>query len=234
MAPSETSVRPRAASGNFRFPGADTRTIVIGMTGTGKTTFGMWLLSHARFDKRPWIIIDYKGETLLDQIGYPPLQRLKLGKLPKRRGLYVVSPRSDQDDEVEDWLWKLWEHENIGIFADEATLLPNQNAMKAILRQGRSKRIPVIACTQRPVELNREFFTEANFVSLFRLRDERDFKTVQGFTGIRINPSTLPKRWSIWDDAEQGLTLTLKPCPGPDTITARLRERVPFSHFFGG
>jgi hypothetical protein len=87
----------------FRFPGADSRTVVIGATGTGKTTFGLWLLSHMRFDKRPWVIMDYKGEALLDDVGFPPLRPLRLGKMPGKRGVYVVSPRPGHSGRGETW-----------------------------------------------------------------------------------------------------------------------------------
>lgn len=222
-----------ASPGDFRFPGGDTRTIVIGATGTGKTTFGAWLLSHARFDKRPWVIIDYKQEELFEDVGSPPIQRLSLGRIPKRKGLYIVSPRPGEDDEVEDWLWKVWSKGNIGIFVDEATLLPSQNAVKAILRQGRSKRIPIIACTQRPVDIEREFFTEANFVSVFRVQDERDYKIIRGFLRNTSIDQELPQHWSYWYDVARNLLLKLQPCPKPDIIANRMRAEAPRNWFFG-
>lgn len=220
------------AGSGFRFPGGDTRTIVIGATGTGKTTFAAWLLSHARFDVRPWVVIDYKGEELFDEIGMPPIQRLRLGQIPKRKGLFIVSPRPGEEDDVEAWLWRIWEKGNIGIFVDEATLLPSQNAVKAILRQGRSKRIPLIACTQRPVDIEREFFTEANFVSLFRVQDERDYKTIRGFIRNAGIDAELPQRWSYWYDVARNLLLTLKPCPDPVSIASHMRQVVPRNWFF--
>lgn len=224
-----------APLGGFRFPGGADRTVVIGATGTGKTTFAAWLLSHARFDARPWVIFDYKREELFDVVGAPPLQHLRLGKLPKKRGVYIVSPRPDQDDEVEEYLWQIWEHGNIGIFVDEATLIPRQSAFKAILRQGRSKRIPVIACTQRPVDVEREVFTEANYVSLFRVQDDRDYKTIRGFIRDARIDGELPQRHSWWYDVAQNLLIQLRPCPGPVSIADRMRANVPYSHnFLGG
>lgn len=217
---------------DFKFPRADQTTVVIGQRGSGKTVFGAWLLSHQRFDKRPWIILDYKREILWEHhaMGHL-LQTLPLGKLPKKRdkGLYIVSIRPGQEEEVEDWLWKIWERGNIGLFADEVTLLPHKDAFKAILRQGRSKHIPLISCTQRPIDIEREVFTEAAFVSLFNLSDSRDYKTVEYFTGMKdLQKHPLQRRWSRWYDAEEKQHLVLKPCPAPDHIVDRLRQEVPY------
>lgn len=219
---------------SFRFPPGDSRTVVIGMTGSGKTTMGAWLLSNARLDKRPWIIFDYKGEELFDAVGYPPIQKIKVGQMPGKRGLYLASPRPDEDDAVEAWLWKLWAHENIGLFFDEVSLVPHQSAFKAILRQGRSKRMPVISCTQRPVDVEREVFTEANFISLFQLEDARDYKVVKEFTNNPNGLEVLPKRWSYWYDKVERVRLTLKPVPHPDIIAKQLRQMAPYSWFLGG
>jgi len=79
---------------SFRFPGGDARTTVLGTTGSGKTTGGVWLLAHQRFDKRPWIIFDTKREALFDFVGFPPIRPLELdGPLPRKGGgLWLCSP----------------------------------------------------------------------------------------------------------------------------------------------
>lgn len=219
-------------STEFTFPRADQRVVVIGASGTGKTVFAAWLLSHARFDKRPWIILDYKNEILWENSGLDRvLQPLRVGKLPGKRdkGLFIANVKPGQEDEVEDWLWAIWSRGNIGLFADEASLIPKQNAYKAILRQGRSKLIPVISCTQRPIDIDREVFTEASFVSLFRLQDTRDYKVVEYFTGMRdLRDAQLPKHWSRWYVGDTGGVRIMKPCPPPDQIVDRLRENVPY------
>lgn len=217
----------------FRLPGASHRTVVIGGTGTGKTVFGGWLLSRQRFDTRPWIALDYKNEELWDRVGDPPMRDLRLGAMPGKKGLYRCRIRPGEEEAVEDWLWQIWEHENIGLFCDEVTLLPQKNAFKAILRQGRSKCIPVIACTQRPVDVDREVFTESQFKAVFRLDDVRDYKTVQGFTNNAPVERPLPEHWCHWVDMAQRAHFTLKPCPPPDKVAASIRDNVPYSWFFG-
>lgn len=221
-------------SASFRLPGGTDRTVVIGMTGTGKTVFGAFILSKQRWNERPWVWIDFKDEELIDKIGTPPVQEITLSTIPKKPGLYRlrVSPRDN--DALEDWLWRVWQKGNVGIFCDEVSLMPKQEAFKAVLRQGRSLRIPVIACTQRPVDCDREVFSEANFVSVFRVKDRRDYKIIQEFTGNAAIERPLKEHWSYWYDAKQNSLLTLRPCPPPDMVAKSLRENVPYAFSFFG
>jgi DNA helicase HerA-like ATPase len=212
----------------FRLPGGDSRTTLIGATGTGKTTAGVWLLAQQRFDRRPWIILDFKEDPIFDLVGIPPIQPIELGdKMPKRQGLYLVSPRPGTEDLVEAFLWRLFDRTNIGLFVDEASLMPDRNAFRAILQQGRSRRIPVIACTQRPVEVKRGLFSEASFFGVFRLQDRRDYRVIEGFVPADLaQPLPGPHHWR-WYDVAANRLLTLSPVPPPSQIAAELRSRVP-------
>jgi len=219
----------------FQLPGAEDRTVIIGSTGDGKTVFGGWLLGEQRFDKRPWICLDFKNEELWDRVGSPPMRRLRLGDMPGKRGLYRVYVRPDQSDELEDYLWKIWHRGNIGIFCDEASLLPRSDAVKAIMRQGRSKLIPFISCTQRPVGCDPEIFSEAQYRVLFGIGDEfRDYPIIRGLFGRLDVRAPLPGRfYSYWYDVRRKELTTLKPAPDPAKTAARLREVAPRS-LFGG
>jgi hypothetical protein len=212
----------------FVLPGGEDRTCVIGMTGTGKTVAAGFLLQRQRWNERPWVLIDFKNEILFDQIGSPPIQNLKLGAMPGKRGLYRMRVRPDQDDELEEWLWKIWHRENVGLFCDEFSLVPKGSAFKGILRQGRSKRIPVIACTQRPAGCDREIFTESNYLMCFRLKDERDYKTVEGMTGADRISVPLPPYHSYYYNAKENSLLTLPPVPPPDVVAKSFRDVVPY------
>lgn len=216
----------------FRFPPGDSRTVVIGASGSGKSTFGAWLLSHVRFDKRPWVVIDYKKEEFYERLPRGAIRPLKLGRMPDRRGLYLMNIQPGMEEETNDWFWNIWKKGNVGIFADEASLLPKGDAFKAILRQGRSKRIPVIALTQRPVDVQREIFSEANYYSLFRLNDRRDYKVVEGFVPIDSSKLKLAEHHSIWYDAGRNALFHMRPVPQPEEIAAELAASVPRRMFF--
>jgi hypothetical protein len=222
----ETVISAKPRPEDFRIPGGTDRTVIIGGTGSGKTTFGAWLLSRQRFDLRAWVAIDFKGEELWGLVGSPPMRSLDLDTLPTSLGLFRLSVQPGEEDALERWLWRVWGRENIGLFADEVSLMQS-NGFKAILRQGRSKRIPVIACSQRPVDCDREVFTEAGFRAVFRLDDERDYKIVRGLTRGADLSHPLPEHWCYWQDAARNVILVLKPVATPDAIAKRLREAIP-------
>jgi hypothetical protein len=165
------------------------------------------------------------------------MQWLKLGNMPGKRGLYRMPVRPGQDDTLEDWLWKVWLKGNIGIFVDEVSLVPQRHAFKAVLRQGRSKRIPVISCTQRPVDCDREVFSEAQYRMLYGIEDlHRDYPVIKGlFGGNDVRPAlaNLPRHWSLWYDAKQRALSTLKPVPPPAEVAQKLRRIVPYGWQFG-
>lgn len=212
----------------FRFPGGDNRTTILGATGTGKSTCGLWLLSHQRFDRRPWIAFDFKREEQFDAIGFPPIREMSLrDRLPRKPGLYLVSPLPGQEDMVEAFLWRVWQAENIGLYVDEAALMPDANAFPAILQQGRSKRIPVLACSQRPVSVPRGLFSEANFFCVYRMVDRRDYSVVQGFVPGDLS-SPLPAHCWRWYDRDRHELLNMAPVPPPDEIAAELRVVIPY------
>jgi hypothetical protein len=224
----------------FTLPTAEDRTVIMGQTGTGKSVLGGWVLSRQNFEKRPWVALDFKNEILWDKVGDPPMRPLRLGEMPGKTGFYRMHVRPDQDEELERWLWDIWHratrHKSCGLFVDEVSLIPKKAAFKAILRQGRSLHLPVIACTQRPVDCDREVFSEAQYRVCMGLEDARDYKTVQGLFGdrdIRDNVRTLKPHHSLWYDAKQKTLFNLKPCPPPATVASELKANVPYSWFAG-
>lgn len=219
---------------NFRLPRTDEHLAVLGCTGSGKTTLASWVLSKCPFDRMPYIAIDYKHDELLGSIDR--IKEIGTGeRIPTDPGLYVLRPQPSEIDEVESWLWKLWSAGHTGLYVDEAYLLPNKAAIKNILAQGRSLRIPGIFASQRPVDVPRSIFTEASHIAVFRLNDERDKKIVREFTPegmLDRNKKRLPKYHSYWynvkdhDEADEFPYFVLSPVPEASKIVEIINDRL--------
>lgn len=220
-------VRPAA---HFRLPTNQQRVAIMGRTGSGKTQFGAWLLSQAPFDIQPYVIVDYKGDDLLNSIDRAV--EIGLNEVPTQPGLYIVHPENGTargEEEVEAWLWKVKTRGRTGLYFDEAYMLPNtrgQGALSAILTQGRSLRIPVIALTQRPAFIQRFVFTEADFMSIFHLQHHKDIKTIGEFTSPEAVGERLADYHSRWYDVGQDATFVMRPVPDADTILETFHDRL--------
>lgn len=220
-----------------RGPTDEQRTIILGRTGSGKTFFACNLLSAQPFDEMPFVIIDYKGDSLINTM----VKQNKIKEIfpkdkpPKKPGLYIMRPRPHLDDDaLENWLMQVWAQEDLGLYIDEGYALPQKNAFDMILTQGRSKHIPVIALYQRPVYMSRFAVAQADFFAAFDQNDERDLKTTRSFikdfkapNGSVYNVySELPPYHCFWYDVSAGRTDILTPVPGRNTILANFRQRL--------
>jgi hypothetical protein len=217
----------------FKLPSDSQRTVVIGRTGSGKTQFAAWLLSQKSFARRPFFILDFKLDELLNDI--PGVKEHTLGdKLPKKPGLYITHPMTSDEEKLEKFLWDIWNKGNAGLFLDETMMVDkNSHAFRAILTQGRSKKIPVIMCTQRPVDISRFCFSESEFKCLFDLDDERDKKTVREFMPIRNKAGKimrdvppLPAYHGYWYDSTSKETTITLPAPSKDEIHHIFRQKL--------
>lgn len=218
-----TSLQP------VRLPSVSDRTVLIGGTGSGKTVAGLWLLSRQPVDLMPWLIIDYKRDDNIASIPYT--QRAQIGS-PLINGVYILQPMLHQKDELEEYLWSIWNQENVGIFVDEGFMLSESEAFNTILMQGRSKHLPVIILTQRPVFVSRFVFSEASFIQVFRVIDKRDKKTIAEFSplfGTKDSVGSdevLPPYYSYYYDVSRHNTVTLKPVPNMAAINKTFAEKL--------
>lgn len=203
------------APNGFRLPGARDRLAIMGRTGSGKTHFGTWALSQQNWPSVPWSIIDYKRDRL---IGSLPVEEIAVtARAPRHPGLYVLHPRPDEEEQVEAYLWRLWERGKGGLWVDEAHILPDRGGLQAVLTQGRSKGIPAIVVTQRPVWVSRFTFSEADFISAFHLNDKRDRATVQTFVPVDMS-RPLPEHHSWYYDVARDRPYRMLPAPPADEI----------------
>lgn len=213
---------------DFRLPSTTQRTAVIGRTGSGKTRLGWWLLSLAPFDVQPYVLVDYKRESLFASVDR--IREIGLKEVPKAPGLYVIRPSVGDEEGMEAWLWKVWERERCGLYIDEGYMLPQnpRGAFTAVLTQGRSKHIPVYCLTQRPSWISRFVFSEADFYAVMQLNDERDAKTVQAFIKREKADVTreLPDFNAYWYDVAKREAFHLLPVEDETLISERIAKRL--------
>lgn len=230
----------------FEGPGPQDRVTIVGMTGSGKSTFAMWLFSeYADFQRKPWIFIDYKGEPLIAQARAEKMVKpLNINsQLPDVPGIWVVRAEANHGpDPMNAFLMNVYNHGNIGIIIDETTMLPNTRGdgntggpYQTLLSQGRSKTIPVWSLSQRPAFINRMAFTENNYFCAFRLKSEDDNDKVmreipkrsENYDYVWDEDIWYPKgHYSRWYDANRDINYRLRPCPPPEEILNKLFERV--------
>lgn len=208
----------------MRLPGDNQRHSIVGATGSGKSQNAMWHLSHRNFHLMPWLIYDYKMEESINAI--EGARHIGLDEIPSKPGVYVVHPRPDQEEEVERQMWAIWERGNTGVYVDEGYMVGRNNpAFRAMLTQGRSKRIPMIVLSQRPVYMDRFVFTESEFFQVFRLQHRKDIENVQQFIPQKID-QRLPEYYSYYYDVGKNELVILKPVPDIETILGTFERRL--------
>lgn len=208
------------------FPTATDRTTIVGTTGSGKTIGGMWVLSGQNFHEMPWAIINYKNDEHLNNI--EGVEEIGLNSpLPNKPGIYMVRPEADDLDGIDSWFGRVHERENFGIFCDEVFMLGQHcRRFNTLFMQGRSKHIPMIVCTQRPVLCSPFAFSEATYFMIFNLIKKVDRERVAGDVPIPVN-YRLPEYHSYWYKVGTPAVLPLKPVPQENALLERINSRMP-------
>jgi hypothetical protein len=210
----------------MRLPGNTERLTIYGMTGTGKTNAALWHLSQRNFDSMPWVVFDFKGDSAIGAL--EGTRALKTARVPDDAGIWIARPIPKKDDEwVEDLLWMIHARGDTGVYIDEGYMIgARSEALNALLTQGRSKRIPMIVLSQRPVWLSRFVISEAEFHQVFFLSDEADRDIVQRFIPHDISSKRLPRFHSWYYDVANDDFNGLQPLPAPGIIRDRINERL--------
>jgi hypothetical protein len=200
---------------------------IIGRNGSGKTQFATWMLSERSYDKMPWIVLNFKGDDLIDEI--PGHREMAItDAIPKSPGIYVTSPviASKEDQALlDDFFRRCWERQNVGIYVDEGYMATGLKWFRAVLSQGRSRHVPMIVISQRPVWMDRFVWSEASRYAAFdlNLQDDKETadKMIPGYRQVN-----LPAFHSVWHDVKSDRTVILTPAPDRETILAAFRSRA--------
>jgi hypothetical protein len=218
----------------FRLPDRDEHTAIVGRNGSGKTQLGAWLLSKKDLKSTPWVIMDFKGEDIFNRL--ERTRDIGFKEVPHHPGLYILRSAPHLQEDTEAWLWQLWEKENAGLLVDEGYMLPqiDRGAYQAVLTQGRSKNIPVMTLTQRPVRVSPFAFSEASHIVVFDLNQKRDRRTVEDMTGDdfttwlpREFSGGLPPYHARWYSVKNGKRFIMRPVPDSDAIVHTIDAQLP-------
>lgn len=198
---------PKKIEPLLRRPGPNSRMMIVGRTGSGKTVAALSHLANSDFDQKPWVMVNSKGDENINAIRGAIEWDIE-SPAPRKPGLYTIRPLPDVDDaELKRFLWRIHAQENVGLYIDEGYMVapkaPINSAMRAILTQGRSKNIPVIINSQRPSWIDPFIISEADFYQVFHLNDKRDKKRIQEF--IPNEPAVILGQQSSKFDLEQRL-----------------------------
>ncbi len=211
----------------IRLPSSKQRITILGRTGSGKTVAALWHLSNSNFDRKPWIVVDFKTDENINAI--EKAHYIGVDEIPKHAGIYIMQPMMDQMDVFADTLEKIRVKENIGVYIDEGYMMGEDTTVEskftALLTQGRSKHIPMIILAQRPSWISRFVFSESDFFQIFHLQDERDVKTIASFLP-KNSYSRMPDFHSLYYDVGRNRIDFLKPVPKEAEILQAIDDRL--------
>lgn len=185
----------------------------------------MWNLSRRDYTERPWIIYNFKGEEDIDNIPYA--HPTSVNSIPKVPGIFVVKPLPHETEEVEAQMWEIWKRGDMGVYVDEGYMIGSNNrAYRALLTQGRSKRIPMMNLSQRPVFMDKFVFTESEFWNIFELGSDQDEKKIKEYIRQDINTETLPEFHSYYYDKKLKRLTIMEPVPDLPEIYDTFEKRL--------
>lgn len=209
---------------DIRFPGNTDRLALVGTTGAGKTQAGVFHVSGRDYHIMPWIFYNWKEDQLINSI--PHARHIGLDEVPDGPGIYVAHPMPHDDDAVEAQMWAIWQRGKTGVYIDEGYMVGRNNrAFRALLTQGRSKEIPMIVLSQRPVWMDKFVFTESDFYQVFRLKHSDDYRDVGKFVPADFSKK-LPQYHSWYHDVGADTTVVLRPVPDSQSILDRFDRRL--------
>jgi len=169
----------------FPVPQKDSRVIIVGKTGCGKTTLAIRLLDlYQRV-----FILDSKAELRLSN--YVVLNTLdKVQKTQYNRVIYSPNASELLDKEtIDEFFSYVYWQKDCCIYIDELLSITQHQFdltyhLKAILTRGRSRNIACIMSTQSPMRLPHYVLSQAEYYYVFQLRLPQDRRKIYEITGL--------------------------------------------------
>jgi hypothetical protein len=196
--------------------------VIVGKNGGGKS---QQLMTLARNNTQRVVILDTKidddflylndkNETLKVADSYLEMIRL----LNKQDFDYLIVRPVDQElsdpEALDNYLKVLAGCKNLSIFIDEGYQFHNGgragSGYVSILTRGRSRRLSLIVCTQRPVWLSVFTFSEATYFFIYELNMLIDKKKLREFIPLADN-FNLRKFYYYFYDTNEGVVIECEP-----------------------
>lgn len=167
-------------------PLRDQHAVLLGQTGTGKTTLGEVLCSRASYVA----VLDIKDELFFPgyfrSYDFKEITKLDPEKYPK----VIYAPTADEllnEEAIDKFFRWTYDRENTLVYCDEvygATEHGLTIGHNRVLTRGRSRNVAIINGSQRPHLIPRNILTEAKNWYVFYLGDILDRVAVENFSGI--------------------------------------------------
>jgi energy-coupling factor transporter ATP-binding protein EcfA2 len=167
-----------------------TRSIVCGRTGSGKSTFAVYLLRRSR---QKWILINPKDDDKIRTlqparvVGFDA-EKIRAAWAAGYQFVSVVPELGDGFEAVDYLIQEFFESTaNWGLYIDELYFAMKNGrcgkGLQAVLTRGRSDNITFFGATQRPAFVCGFCFSESETVYMLQLSMESDRKRVYSFVG---------------------------------------------------
>jgi ABC-type oligopeptide transport system ATPase subunit len=169
----------------FPLPEKNSRTIIVGKTGSGKTTLAIRLLElYSNV-----FVLDSKAELRLKNYvvcnTFEQIQKTKYNRI-----IYAPNASELLDKSViDDFFSYIYDQKNCCIYIDELLSITQHQFdltyhLKAILTRGRSRNIACIMSTQSPMRLPHYVLSQAEYYYVFQLRLPQDRRKIYEITGL--------------------------------------------------
>jgi len=184
---------------------ANDRTLIVGRTGTGKTTLTLGLFEGLAAERR--IVIDPKDDPAIRARYGPAVTAYEAPPEPPGV-LRIVPPPGDAGAAVVERIFEgIFRAGHAAVWIDELPMIASAarvpRALEFCFQQGRSRGIGILACAQFPRRIPTMALDSANHLFSFHLARQRDRDAIADARGIDLDAAGQLERfrWIYVGDA---------------------------------